>query len=154
MTQVERNVKPMSIGVFTNKEHQPTPHEIRDALGSRRALWDNLMQYIADTYQMPGELTFGGKNYGWNVWYRRSGKTLVSLYPQRGHFVAQIVLGREHVEQALRLNLGKNVRTVLEETPQLHDGRWLFIKVRIGKDVKDIQQLLQVKKRPRPQRRE
>jgi len=66
--------------------------------------------------------------------------------------VAQIVLGRDQVEQALTLKLGKNVGTVLAETPQLHDGRWLFITAKNAKDVKDIQQLLQVKRRPRPQK--
>ena len=101
---------------------------------------------------MPGELTFGGKNYGWNIWYRQSGKTLVSLYPQQGYFVAQIVLGKDQVEKIFQLKLGKNVRTVFEQTPQLHDGRWLFVKVKTEKDVKDIQELLQVKKRPRPQK--
>jgi hypothetical protein len=38
------------------------------------------------------------------------------------------------------------------EAPQLHDGRWLFIKVKTAKDVKDIRQLLQIKRRPKPQR--
>jgi hypothetical protein len=111
-------------------------------------LWAKLTQFIADNYQMPGELSFGGKNYGWNVWYCQSGKTLTSLYPQQRYFVAQIVLGKDQVEKALQLKLGKNVRTVLEEAPQLHDGRWLFIKVKTEKDVKDIQELLRVKKRP------
>jgi len=144
----------MSISVFSDKEHQPAPQEISDALGARRPLWEKLTQFISNNYQMPGELSYGGKNYGWNVWYRRSGKTLLSLYPQRNSFVAQIVLGNDQARQALDLRLGKNARKVLEETPQLHDGCWLFIKVRTKKDVKDIQQLLQVKKRPRPQRQE
>ena len=142
----------MSISAFFDKEHQPTPREINDALGSRQPLWQQLMQFISDNYQLPGELSFGGNKYGWNIWYRRSGKTLVSLYPQQKYFVAQIVLGKDQVEKAFQLKLGQNVRTVLEETPQLHDGRWLFIKVKTEKDVKDIQELLQVKKRPRPQK--
>ena len=139
----------MSISILSDKKLQPTPKEIREVLGSKLFLWEKLTQFISDNYQMPGELNFGGKNYGWNVWYRRSGKTLVSLYPQQEYFVAQIVLGKDQVEKIIQLKLGKNVRTVFEETPQLHDGRWLFIKVRTEKDVKDIQELLQVKKRPR-----
>ncbi len=142
----------MTIGFFTDKEHQPTTTEVFDALGAQQALWDGLTQFIADNYPIPGEWNFGGKNYGWNLWYRKSGKTLVTLYPQKGLFVAQIVLGNDQVEQALHLKLGKNVGTVLTETPQLHDGRWLFIKVKTEKDVKDIQQLLRVKRRPRPQK--
>ena len=141
----------MTIGLFVGKEHQPTAMEVLDVLGAKQALWEGLTHFIADNYPIPGEWNFGGKNYGWNLWYRKSGKTLTSLYPQKGYFVAQIVLGKEQVEQALALKLGKNVATVLAETPQLHDGRWLFIKVKTRRDVADVQQLLQVKRRPRPQ---
>ncbi len=140
----------MAIGLFVEKEYQPTESAVLEALGTRRPLWEELTQFIADNYPIPGEWNFGGKNYGWNLWYRKSGKTLVTLFPQQGYFVAQIVLGENQVEQALELKLGKNVGTVLTETPQLHDGRWLFIKVKTVKDVKDIEQLLHVKRRPRP----
>ncbi len=142
----------MTIGLFIDKEYQPTMTAVLEALGAKRVLWEGLTQFIADNYPIPGEWNFGGKNYGWNLWYRKSGKTLVTLYPQEGYFVSQIVLGKDQVEQALTLKLGKNVGTVLTETPQLHDGRWLFIKVKTQKDLKDIQRLLQVKRRPRPQK--
>ncbi len=138
----------MSIGIFLDKAHQPTAREIAQVLGARKLLWERLTRFIMGTYQMPGELTFGGKKYGWNFWYRKGGKALVSLYPQQGYFVAQVVLGGEQAEQALALKLGKKVRTYLEQAPQLHDGRWLFVKVRTEKDVKDIEQLLLIKKRP------
>jgi hypothetical protein len=138
----------MTIGFFTDKEYQPTETAVLEALGAKRVRWEELTQFIADNYPIPGEWNFGGKNYGWNLWYRKSGKTLVTLYPQKGYFVAQIVLGKDQVEQALALKLGKNAGTVLTETPQLHDGRWLFIKVKAARDVKDIQQLLQIKRRP------
>src|SRR5512136_2618237 len=142
----------MAIGLFTDKEYQPTETAVLEALGAKRAVWEGLTQFIAENYPIPGEWNFGGKNYGWNIWYRKSGKTLVTLYPQHQGFMAQIVLGKDQVEQALNLKLGKNVGTVLKETPQLHDGRWLFIKVKTAKDVRDIQQLLQVKRRPKPQK--
>ncbi len=142
----------MSIGVFSDKEHQPTPQEISHALGSKQPLWARLTQFISDHYQMPGELSFGGKKYGWNVWYRKSGKTLVSLYPQQEYFVAQIVLGKDQAEQALNLKLGGNVQQVIQKAPQLHDGRWLFIQVRNEQDVQDVEQLLQIKKRTRRQK--
>ena len=144
----------MSIGIFSDKEHQPAMNEVLDALGSKQPLWEELTGFISENYSIPGEWNFGGKNYGWNLWYRKSGKTLVTLYPQREDFIAQIVLGKDQVEQALNLKLGKNVGIVLNETPQLHDGRWLFIKVKTAKDVHDIRQLLQVKRRPKPQKQE
>ena len=94
------------------------------------------------------DMTYGGKNYGWNLWYRKSGRSLVSLYPQENAFIAQVVLGREQVEKALSLSLGENVGRVLHETPSLHDGRWLFIKITTETDLVDVEQLLMLKKRP------
>ncbi|MFZ5820528.1 MAG: DUF3788 domain-containing protein [Chloroflexota bacterium] len=143
----------MSIGLFVDKAHPPTQQEVHDALGSRLPLWQQLLQFVADNYQLPDDLSFGGKKYGWNIWYRKGGKTLASLYPQKDYFVAQVVLGKEQVEKAFQLQLGKNVRTALEETPQFHDGRWLFIQVRSEEDVRDVQELLRIKRRPRPLQR-
>jgi uncharacterized protein YdeI (YjbR/CyaY-like superfamily) len=141
----------MTIGLFADKEYQPTETAVLEALGAKRPLWEELLRFIADNYPIPGEWNFGGKNYGWNLWYRKSGKTLITLYPQDRYLVAQIVLGKHQVEQALTLKLGKNVGTVLTETTQRHDGRWLFIKVKTKRDVADIKQLLQIKRRPQSQ---
>jgi len=138
----------MSVGCFLDKDHSPSEEEVRSALGVQYPLWEQLQQFMLDTYQMTVELSFGGKKYGWNLWYRKSGKSLVSLYPQEGYLVAQVVLGKDQVEQAFQLELGENVRNVLETTPQLHDGCWLFIPVRTSQDAGDVQQLLLVKKRP------
>lgn len=138
----------MPIGFFLDKTHQPGEDEIRTALGACFPLWSRLTQFLADQYQLPGDLSYGGKNYGWNLWYRRSGKSLATLYPQAGSFVAQVVLGKDLVEKAVGLNLGENVREVFQETPQLHDGRWLFITINSDRDVEDVEKLLLLKKKP------
>lgn len=138
----------MSIGYFVDKEQPPSDEQLRAALATQFTLWDNLQEFILEKYGLSGEMSFGGKKYGWNLWYRKSGKSLTSLYPQEGYLVAQIVLGRDQAEQALQLELGKDVRQALEAAPQLHDGRWLFLPVRNHQDVEDVKQLLLVKKRP------
>jgi len=74
--------------------------------------------------------------------------SLLSLYPQKGCFVAQVVLGKTEVEKAMALPLGEKVSWLLCDTPQLHDGKWLFIPASDSADVEDICQFLLVKKRP------
>ncbi len=138
----------MAIGIFTDKTHPPSNEELSEALGSKQPLWEALARFIEASYQLPSEFSYGGKNYGWNLWYRRSGKSLATLYPQKESFVAQVVLGKEQVEKALNLELGENVGKVLRDTPQFHDGRWLFIPVTTERDVEDIKQLILLKKRP------
>ena len=117
----------MAIGIFTDKSHQPTEQEIQEAIGEAYPFWERLLRFIQTNYQIPGELSFGGKNYGWNLWYRKSGKSLASLFPQQDGFVAQVVLGREQAEKAPALELGEKTRRLVDETPSLHDGKWLFI---------------------------
>src|SRR3972149_4119560 len=136
----------MAISFFVDKSYPPEMDELEKTLGAACHLWVNLVEFIGTSYSMVGDMTYGGKNYGWNLWYRKSGKSLVSLYPQQNTFIAQVVLGRDQVEKALALSLGENVSRVLHETPSLHDGRWLFIKVTTETDVADLEKLLLLKK--------
>ena len=138
----------MSIGVFDEKDHRPTRKDIERALGAKRALFEQLMVCMNAVYQMKGEWTYGGKNFGWNIWYRKSGETLLNLFPQKGYLVAQVVLGKEHVEKASALTPGANVKDVFSRAPQFHDGRWLYIPVRTKRDVVDVQALVQLKRKP------
>ena len=138
----------MSTGVFVDKEHVPSPQELAEILAAKYPLWETLTSFLSDNYQMTGDLTFGGKNYGWNLWYRKSGKSLITLYPQKSAFIAQIILGKEEAEKAMALRLGAKAGKILRETTQLHDGRWLFIKVTTKRDVKDVEHLIQIKRRP------
>lgn len=139
----------MSVGVFLNREQMPSAEEIRAALGRAWGVWEDLNRHLCQQYTFQPETKFGGKNYGWMVWYRRSGKTLVALYPQQGGFVAQVVLGKEQVEKALELDLTPRMHRAIEETPQLHDGRWLFLRVESEVEAADLRRLLEVKARPR-----
>ena len=139
----------MNMGYFTNRSHQPSPKEIRLALGSLYPLWERLIRFIAINYQIAGEFSFWGpERSGWNLRYRKKGKALVALYPQKERIMAQVVLGRAQAERALGLKLGEKVGNMLREAPQLHDGRWLFIPILNEADTEDVEQLLLVKMRP------
>jgi hypothetical protein len=59
-----------------------------------------------------------------------------------------VVLGKAQAEQALSLELGEKTSKMVRETPQLHDGRWLWIPVLDEADAEDVEQLLLVKMRP------
>ena len=139
----------MSVGIFVEKEGPPAQEDVDRALGSKRELFRQLTAFMDAAYRMKGDWAYGGKNYGWNIWYRKSGKTLLNLFPQKGFFVAQVVLGKEQVEKASGLTLGANAKEVFTRAPQFHDGRWLYIPVRTKRDVKDVQNLVQLKRKPK-----
>lgn len=139
----------MARTAFMDPEHRPTEKEILGALGSRAPLWARLTAYLAEAYAIEPTFVPPSRNYGWDVKYRKGGKTLVSLTPDEGGFTALVVLGEKEAEAARELELGKRVQGVFDDARQLRDGRWLFVQVESERDVEDIEKLLAVKRRPR-----
>jgi hypothetical protein len=139
----------MPISSFAEKEHQPTMNEVFATVGSKRGLWEKLTRFVSDNFGInQGDFRFYGKNYGWALRFRKAGKALISLYPGKEGFTAQIIIGRNEAEKAFNLTLGKNARKTLEDSREFHEGRWLFIRVESDQDAGDVQQLLIVKSRP------
>ncbi len=138
----------MAIGYFLDKKYEPSQEEIDAALSASASHWHALLDFIETGFAIPGIFSCAGPKYGWNLWYKKGGKALVTLFPQKDYFVAQVVLGKEQVERALALELGEKVGRLLRETPQFHDGRWLFIPVSDEVDLKDVEMLLLLKRKP------
>jgi hypothetical protein len=138
----------MGVGILLEKGHPPSRKEMERVVGPKAALFRALLDFMSASYQLEGERNFGGKNYGWNLWYRKRGKTLVNVFPQKGYFVAQVVLGKEQVEKVSALTLEKNVQGVFRQAPQYHDGRWMYIPVKTKRDVQDVQSLIRLKRKP------
>ena len=139
----------MSYERMIDKVHQPTDREILKTIGDT-ALWLELRQYLESAYDFSPELVDYGK-YGWTIRYRKSGKTLCSLFPERGAFTALVVLGKKEAEKALSMmdQFNENVRGSLNDAEQLHDGRWLWIRVRKHSDINSIKNLLRLKREPK-----
>lgn len=139
----------MTTGTFTDQAHPPSPEQIQSALGSVYPLWERLTHFIEANYQIQGQWrTWGPAGSGWGLRYRRKGRSLVALYPQKGATSAQVVLGKAQADRALGLKLGEKTSRVLREAPQLRDGRWIHIPVVNDADAGDVEQLLRVKMRP------
>jgi len=136
----------MTESPFTDPTHQPTLEEIRSALGSCFPLWERLTTFIEETYRIEGIWsTWGPAKTGWNLRYRRKGKSLTALHPHQERILVQIVLGKVQAERALQLELGEKISRMLQESPQLRDGRWLHISVTSESNANDVERLLLAK---------
>jgi hypothetical protein len=139
----------MAISAFGDKTTLPGETELQTMLGPHLDWCQRITTFMLASYQLPGLLQYGGKNYGWHLYYKRGSKPLLSLYPQEEGLVAQVVLGKTEIEKASVLSLGETVAKALRETPGLHDGKWLFLKPQTGQDVEDILQLILTKSKPK-----
>jgi hypothetical protein len=105
-----------------DKAHQPTEADILETIG-HTAAWLDLRQYIETRYgDWTPECKCFAKRYGWTIRYRKSGRTLCYLSPERGAFSVLIVLGKKEAEKALAMaeEFGPNARAVLEGTEQAY----------------------------------
>jgi len=59
----------------------------------------------------------GPAKSGWNLRYRRNGKSLTALRPQQERVLAQVVLGKAQAERPLQLELGEKISRMLQEAP-------------------------------------
>jgi len=138
----------VSKGCFVDKAHQPTSEEIRAAVSGALPLWDEVVQFIAQTYGVAGELKFYGRNYGWALRFQKSGRNLVSMYPGNRCFTVQVIIGETLVGEAMELELGGQVRKAIEAAHPYPEGRWLYVPVTSRQEVKAVQQLLSLKAKP------
>ena len=143
----------MSYERMLDKECKPTEDDVLKWVGKRASLWSDIRKYLASHYDHVPELDFGGKKYGWSIRYRKSGKTLVTLLPERSGFTALVVLGKKEVAkvEACEKKLSKKIGGLFRSTYQLHDGRWLWIRPSSKADIESIKILLGTKRRPKPQ---
>jgi hypothetical protein len=118
------------------------------------AAWSALRGFLGETYGITPTLDPGGKKYGWNLQHRLGGRPLCELYPEQGSFTALVILGRAELEQAMAGldSFGALVRQALVETPRLHDGCWMYIRLAdphtCAQDEQDIERLILIKKKP------
>jgi hypothetical protein len=131
--------------------HAPVEDEITDFIGGpARGAWVRLRQFLRENYDIVPEMMFD-KKHGWDARYRKGGRTLVTLTPEKGAVRILLVLGREESGKALsmRSELSPKMYELIENAKQLHDGRWLWIRLFQTEDAKDIEKLLPIKRKPK-----
>lgn len=83
---------------ITDKNHKPTITELEYKINN--PLFGQLCDTMNSKYKVLVSVEYSGDNVllGWNVPFRKSGKTLLRLYPKNGYFSVLLVVGRKEKE--------------------------------------------------------
>lgn len=145
-------VKDMHYQRMLDKEHEPSEGDIFSYLGNNaREAWVDIVSFLKTNYDFLPELDFGGAKYGWSIRYRRRGRSLCTLYPEKGSFAILIVLGKKEVIEFKEKtgDFSERFIALFNNARQFHDGRWLWIRVLEKSDAEDVKRLLIIKRKPR-----
>ena len=137
-----------------DKTRKPDSKETISFIGDQVATkWLEMEDFLKTHYDFKPETVFYGNKYGWTVRYRKSGRTLCSLFPEKGSFTVLITLGRKESDLVLSMKdeLSSQIFKVIQESRQLRDGRWLWIRILKSNGITDIKKILAVKRKPKKQ---
>lgn len=128
-------------------DHAPGFEEISSFVDS--ILWDEARGTLEGGFQVAPRLEYSrcSMQKGWNVKYKKGGRSLCTLYPMAGHFLALVVIGqREEVSMSIMLPaLNKETQALYHRTPSSMGSRWLMLKVGDEAALQDLISLVRLR---------
>ena len=82
-----------------SREQEPTEEQIQEFVAT--PLWSELADYLQQVYKVKPKKEYSGCMMdkgawkGWNVKYKKSGKSLCTLYPKQGYFLSLITIAEK-----------------------------------------------------------
>ena len=136
--------------IIANQSVTPDMKDIESSIaGKGRLLWQSLTMHIETEYRAKPLIAFSAcaAKPGWNVKYKKSGKALCTLYPEKEGFTALIVLGAADMMrfEAARPTLTHEISALYERTRLFNNTKWLMISVTDETALADIKKLLALK---------
>ena len=138
------------------KEHEPSSDQVREFVGS--PLWDDLAGFMTQTYKVQPKLSHsscamdGGYWKGWNVKYKKAGKSLCTLYPKQGYILALMPVGLSDINEAelLMPSCSLYTQTLFEQAESGHIGKFLAMEIKDIQVLEDLKKLVALRATKRP----
>jgi AraC family transcriptional regulator len=113
-------------------------------------LWEQLREHLELAYQSYPVLEFSkcSAQHGWNVKYKKSGRSLCTLYPEVNHFFTLIVIG-QHEQEEFERNLpffSSYIQNLYHETKSGIGQKWLMIDVREDVVLEDVKRCIAIRR--------
>ncbi len=139
----------------TNGTQKPSMATISTYVNS--PLFESLCKHVETEYQSKPVLEYSrcSMQYGWNVKYKKAGRTLCTLYPLEGYFIALIVIGeREKTEIESMLPIfTEYLQQLYHETKTGMGQKWLMINVTDDAVLEDVKQCIAIRRGKKNNRR-
>lgn len=131
-----------------NGGYCPTLEEIFEYV--RNPVLDEFCAEISQKYKTNGILEFSKCSWipGWNIKFRKSGKSLCTIYPKEGYFTVLVVVGKKEKEQveALLPEFSSEIQEIYHQTEEGNGQKWLMIDLEdAGENYNDVLRLIEIR---------
>lgn len=145
-----RKILEVSSGMIDlqNKSICPTIEEIGEYV--RTPVFMQFCSEIKNTHQCKEKIEYSSCSWekGWNIKFKKSGKTLCTIYPREGYFTVMIVVGAKEkpLAEAILPECTKELQNIYHQTKEGNGQRWLMIDLEEqGSLYRDLLQLIQLR---------
>ncbi len=140
--------------LILDKLVQPAPEAIEAYFNKNiRGLWQDLNDFIQTRYQAAPRMEYSSCSLqkGWNIKYKKAGKSLCTLYPAEDHFYILIVIKTEIAEMIKSISdkFEPAIIELIDSARPLNGTYWLMIKVDNKAILDDVKDLLLIKNPPK-----
>ncbi|HEX3074056.1 MAG TPA: DUF3788 domain-containing protein [Ignavibacteriales bacterium] len=129
------------------QDNKPTIQQIGKYVNS--PFWNKLNDDLAEAYSVEPQIEYSccSMQKGWNVKYKKNGRSLCTLYPTDNNFIALVVIGKKEQMEAefVITGCGKYVRNLFDEVPYTNGAKWLMIEVKNKTALRYVENLIAVR---------
>ncbi len=112
-----------------DKRYCPVLEEINEYVRNR--LFTQFCSEIRNTYQCGEKIEYSSCSWekGWNIKFKKAGKTLCTVYPREGCFTVMIVVGAREKPfvEAILPDCTAELSAIYNQTQEGNGQRWLMI---------------------------
>jgi len=132
------------------KDPLPKYTELRRFIGKAILPFDEIITFLDKNYDFQREIYFGGKNFGVMVRYRKNGKTLIQIFPEKDGFEIVLIYGKKEREifESRKKEFPKYLTKIYDNTKEYHDGKWILIRIENSKYNNELIEMIKIKKKP------
>ena len=130
-----------------NSNNKPSLEQITEYVNS--SLWTQLCDFIEQNYNVNTKIEYStcSMKPGWNVKYKKSNKSICTLYPNKDFFTCMLTISgksQDKVEYILP-SCCEYVQHLYKNTSIFNNGRWLMFDVTDTSILEDVLEIISIK---------
>jgi Protein of unknown function (DUF3788) len=141
----------MAYGCYTEKDARPDAGQALAAVGAAAPQWAELVDWLTSLTRTAPSWRFYGCNYGWALAFKKGGRALAALFPDRERLTVLVVLTGEQADLAVAdAALSTASHELIASLPRFKEGCWVFRPVADERGAADARRLIALRAGGRP----
>lgn len=129
------------------ENNKPTFEQISKFINN--PLWNELNDALTSSYNVEPQIEYSScsAQRGWNVKYKKKRKSLCTLYPEQGHYIALLVLSERLTDIDLYIidNCCDYIKKMYYDGKNFNGSKWLMIHIKDKRTLEDLKELIAIR---------